>query len=93
MKPFLDNRKHGVFATRAPARPNSIGLSIVRLVKIEGAILHIQDVDILDSAPLLDIKPYVPEFDHRESTRTGWLAEKVNRLPETTDDGRFAGDR
>jgi tRNA-Thr(GGU) m(6)t(6)A37 methyltransferase TsaA len=71
VKPFLDDTPRGVFSTRAPKRPNAIGLSVVRLVKIEGATLHVEDVDIVDSTPLLDIKPYVPEFDSREAERTG----------------------
>jgi tRNA-Thr(GGU) m(6)t(6)A37 methyltransferase TsaA len=89
VKPFLDDEIHGVFATRAPTRPNPIGLSIVRLIGIVGNILHIEDVDILDGTPLLDIKPYIGKFDHRESERQGWLDENVERLPGKVDDGRF----
>lgn len=89
VKPFLDDELHGVFATRAPVRPNPIGLSIVRLVKIEGNILHIEDVDILDGTPLLDIKPYVDQFDVRSSEKQGWLGNNVGNLPGKTDDGRF----
>ena len=63
VKPYLDKAKRGLFACRAPCRPNPIGMSPVRLIKIEGNILHIEDVDILDGTPLLDIKPYVPKFD------------------------------
>ena len=62
-KPYMDTESHGVFAMRGPSRPNSIGISVVRLVKVEGNILLVKDVDILDGTPLLDIKPYVPEFD------------------------------
>jgi tRNA-Thr(GGU) m(6)t(6)A37 methyltransferase TsaA len=75
VKPFLDTRPHGVFATRAPVRPNGIGLSIVRLVRIEGGVIHLEDVDMLDGTPLLDIKPYAPRFDRRENVRSGWLDE------------------
>jgi tRNA-Thr(GGU) m(6)t(6)A37 methyltransferase TsaA len=89
VKPYLDSELRGVFATRAPSRPNSIGMSIVRLVKIEGRKLHIRDVDILDGTPLLDIKPYVPVFDSRTTDRIGWLSGKIDELPETRDDGRF----
>ncbi len=71
--PFLDSEPRGVFATRAPKRPNPIGLSIVRLVQVRGYTLDIENVDILDGTPLLDIKPYVPEFDHQENCRIGWL--------------------
>lgn len=90
VKPFMDASAHGVFATRAPARPNPIGISIVRLMKIEKNQIYIQDVDILDGTPLLDIKPYLPEFDHREVTSTGWLKQNVHKLPDTNDDGRFS---
>jgi tRNA-Thr(GGU) m(6)t(6)A37 methyltransferase TsaA len=89
VKPFLDDKLHGVFATRAPARPNPIGLSIVQLKSVDGNILHIQEVDILDGTPLLDIKPYVPKFDHRENCKIGWFNEKISKLPSTKDDGRF----
>jgi tRNA-Thr(GGU) m(6)t(6)A37 methyltransferase TsaA len=90
VKPFMDDMLRGVFAVRAPSRPNSIGLSVVRLDRIEGNMLYIRDVDLIDGTPLLDIKPFVPEFDHRKVTRTGWLQENIRRLNEITDDGRFA---
>ena len=89
VKPFLDDEERGLFATRAPARPNPIGLSIVRLEKIEGDTLHVLDVDMLDGTPLLDIKPFVPEFDARDQTRIGWLASNLNKLGDARDDGRF----
>ncbi len=89
VKPYMDDETRGVFATRAPSRPNPIGLSVVRLVGIEEAILHIKDVDIVDGTPLLDIKPYVPDFDWREATKTGWLEENIHKLPSSKDDGRF----
>ena len=87
--PFMDSSPRGVFATRAPRRPNPIGLSIVRLSSIEGSILHIEDVDILDSTPLLDIKPYVPDFDPRGDVRTGWLEHASLTVAEKRSDGRF----
>jgi tRNA-Thr(GGU) m(6)t(6)A37 methyltransferase TsaA len=71
VKPYLDDQLHGVFVTRAPARPNPIGISIVHLVKIEGVKLYIRDVDTVDGTPLLDIKQYVPEFDVREVEKIG----------------------
>lgn len=90
--PFLDSETRGVFATRAPKRPNPIGLSIVRLVRIQGSTLGIENVDILDGTPLLDIKPYVPEFDHQEDCRIGWL-EQVHRMVKTKrSDDRFRKD-
>jgi len=89
VKPFLDDNLHGVFATRSPARPNAIGISTVRLTRIENNTLHIQDIDILDDTPLLDIKPYVPKFDNRTTTKIGWFSCKISKLKETKDDGRF----
>jgi tRNA-Thr(GGU) m(6)t(6)A37 methyltransferase TsaA len=89
VQPFLDDRLHGVFATRAPRRPNAIGLSVVRLVGVEGCTVHIEDVDIVDKTPLLDIKPYVLEFDARTSVRTGWLSKRTDQLVEVKADKRF----
>jgi tRNA-Thr(GGU) m(6)t(6)A37 methyltransferase TsaA len=88
-KPFMDSEARGVFAMRAPSRPNPIGISVVRLVRVEGAMLHIQDVDIVDGTPLLDIKPYVPRFDVREVERIGWLEENIHKVVTSRDDGRF----
>jgi tRNA-Thr(GGU) m(6)t(6)A37 methyltransferase TsaA len=89
VKPYLDDSLRGVFATRAPRRPNAIGISVVRLVEIEGCTLHIEDLDIVDSTPLLDIKPYVSEFDSREVERIGWLAGKAEKAAEVGADERF----
>ncbi|MEA1896968.1 MAG: tRNA (N6-threonylcarbamoyladenosine(37)-N6)-methyltransferase TrmO [Bacteroidota bacterium] len=89
VKPFMDDQTHGVFSTRAPNRPNPIGISIVQLVKIEGNILQVKDLDIVDGTPLLDIKPYVPEFDIRDAKKKGWLEKNVNKLSTSKDDGRF----
>ncbi|MFW6238216.1 MAG: tRNA (N6-threonylcarbamoyladenosine(37)-N6)-methyltransferase TrmO [Halanaerobiales bacterium] len=91
VKPFLEDKEHGVFAVRAPCRPNSIGLSVVRLERVEGNIIYIDDVDILDGTPLLDIKPYVPQFDRREDVKISWLDGNVDKLSEKEDDGRFTG--
>jgi len=77
VKPYLDNTRRGVFATRAPARPNPIGLSSVHLLRIQRNKLDICDVDILDGTPLLDIKPYVPQFDIFRVARSGWLEGTV----------------
>jgi tRNA-Thr(GGU) m(6)t(6)A37 methyltransferase TsaA len=87
--PFLDTHTRGIFSTRAPRRPNPIGISIVRLTSIEGARLVIKDVDILDGTPLLDIKPYVPEFDHRDVEKIGWLAEGAPDAAHAKADDRF----
>ena len=87
--PFLDDQPRGVFATRAPSRPNPIGLSIVRLLGIEGNVLHVENVDMVDGTPLLDIKPYVPAFDHNEAEQTGWLETTGKRVKEQRSDDRF----
>ena len=89
VKPFLGNDRHGVFATRSPGRPNPIGFSVVRLLSVEDGELRITDVDILDQTPVLDIKPYVGEFDIRPVERIGWFADNLYKLDKTKDDGRF----
>jgi tRNA-Thr(GGU) m(6)t(6)A37 methyltransferase TsaA len=75
VKPFLQDSEHGVFSTRSPRRPNPVGLSIVRLLRREDNRLLLEDVDILDGTPLLDIKPYVARFDRMDRTRNGWQDE------------------
>jgi tRNA-Thr(GGU) m(6)t(6)A37 methyltransferase TsaA len=72
--PFTDDKPRGLFSTRHPRRPNPIGLSLVRLVRVEGRVLHLNDVDILDGSPLLDIKPYIPRFEKAEDAVGGWTA-------------------
>jgi len=72
VKPFLDNQEHGIFATRYPYRPNPIGISIVKLVSRKDNMLTVEGIDTLDGTPLLDIKPYVPDFDLRTDVRAGW---------------------
>ncbi len=89
VKPFLEETVHGIFAIRAPARPNPIGISVVRLVGIEDSILQIEDVDIVDGTPVLDIKPYVPDFDSRRAERIGWLAARSQLAREHKSDNRF----
>jgi tRNA-Thr(GGU) m(6)t(6)A37 methyltransferase TsaA len=87
--PFLDSQPRGVFATRAPKRPNPIGLSVVRLQRIERNVLYVENVDILDGTPLLDIKPYVPEFDRHGAIRIGWLEQARGRVQGRRSDDRF----
>jgi tRNA-Thr(GGU) m(6)t(6)A37 methyltransferase TsaA len=89
VQPFLDQATHGIFATRAPSRPNPIGISVVKLVGIEEATLHIEDVDVVDGTPLLDLKPYVPIFDCPKATRIGWLEGKTRNLHSSRADSRF----
>jgi tRNA (adenine37-N6)-methyltransferase len=87
--PFMDTEPRGLFATRAPRRPNPLGLSVVRLERVAGGVLHIAHVDILDGTPLLDIKPYVPAFDSVEQVRVGWLEGRLGEAEERRADGRF----
>ena len=89
VEPFMDSKTRGLFATRAPKRPNPIGLSVVQLDKIEKGVLHIQNVDVLDGTPLLDIKPYVPEFDAPVEVRTGWLEKARKTVKMRKSDDRF----
>ena len=90
VKPYLEDKGRGIFATRYPARPNPIGLSVVRLSRIEGNKLHVLDVDMLNGTPLLDIKPFIPEVDNRENARIGWLEKRVSRMREAKADGRIS---
>ena len=89
--PFMDNTERGVFATRSPLRPNHIGLSIVRLKKVEGRILTVQGVDILDGTPLLDIKPYIAPFDEVKESTTGWMKATEQEVSKKRSDDRFVG--
>jgi len=89
VEPFLDETPRGLFATRAPRRPNPIGLSLVRLKRIDGATLHVLDVDMVDGTPLLDIKPYVPMFRTDDEVRIGWLTGKDQQARHQRADDRF----
>lgn len=87
--PYLDTTERGLFSTRAPRRPNPIGLSVVRIASIKENRISIVDVDILDGTPLLDIKPYIPGFDAYPSSRAGWLEERQHSVRECSADIRF----
>ena len=87
--PYMDTQPRGLFATRAPKRPNPIGLSTVELDRIENGNLHVRNADILDGTPLLDIKPYVPEFDNYARIRAGWLENVRKTVDERKSDERF----
>ena len=87
--PFLDDHPRGVFATRAPKRPNPIGLSTVKLITVEDNILHIENVDILDNTPLLDIKPYVSQFDVQDQAEMGWYSKAKYNVMDKKSDLRF----
>jgi tRNA-Thr(GGU) m(6)t(6)A37 methyltransferase TsaA len=88
--PFMDDKPHGIFATRAPLRPNAVGISIVRLTSMNGSILHIMDVDMLDGTPLLDIKPFYPGYDNKTGVTFGWLEGKEDiNITKVRSDNRF----
>ena len=90
VQPFLDKATHGLFATRAPRRPNAIGLSVVHLLSIENGALLVEDVDMVDGTPLLDIKPFVPGFDIPNGTiKTGWLGKNSDSAQRIKADKRF----
>lgn len=87
--PFLDTKEHGVFSTRAPHRPNPIGLSVFKLECIEDNLIFISNVDVLDGTPLIDIKPYVPQFDGAQNIRIGWVVGNIQQLENVRTDRRF----
>ncbi len=87
--PFLDSESHGIFATRAPSRPNPIGVSVVRLIGIEGRELRFSNLDVMDGTPVLDLKPYVPEFDAPHDCHIGWLKSSIGRVRDAKSDDRF----
>ncbi len=87
--PFLDTESHGIFATRAPSRPNPIGISLVRIVSVTDNLIHVDHVDVLDGTPLLDIKPYVPEFEKVYDVRIGWLEQAKGQISTRRSDKRF----
>lgn len=87
--PFLDREPRGIFATRAPSRPNPIGLSLVELARIENNLIYVERVDMLNETPLLDIKPYVPEFEHIQDVRIGWLERVKGQVRTQKSDARF----
>jgi len=87
--PFLDSVPRGIFAIRAPRRPNSIGLSVLKLIKIENNILYVENIDILDGTPVLDIKPYIPDFEGVENVKIGWLTKSKEKAKTKKSDDRF----
>lgn len=88
--PFMDTEKHGIFACKAPKRPNPVGISTVKLTGIKGNVIHIEEVDMLDGTPLIDIKPFYPRYDNREHASAGWLEKsKYVSLDDLRADERF----
>jgi tRNA (adenine37-N6)-methyltransferase len=90
VKPFLDNEPHGIFATRSPKRPNPIGLSVMRLKEVTAETVIVEGIDVLDQTPVLDIKPYVADFDCCDADRFGWFAGKSANAVHHRSDERFA---
>ena len=89
-KPFLDDKTHGVFATRAPKRPNNIGLSVLKLNKIVQNKLFVENVDILNQTPVLDIKPYIPQFNNADDVTIGWIEKSKEQIKSKKSDKRFS---
>lgn len=89
VKPFMDDKLHGVFSTRAPKRPNPIGFSVVKLNKIEKNIIYVENIDVLNNTPLLDIKPFIPDVDCVRTEKVGWLEGKSNKMGDKKSDTRF----
>ena len=89
VKPFMDTVSHGIFATRSPVRPNPIGMTVVKLIERNGNLLIIQDLDMLDETPLLDIKPCLPMIDDLQNVRLGWMTGKIEKFEAVRSDDRF----
>ena len=90
VKPFMDNKPRGVFATRSPIRPGHIGISIVELLSVDDNVLTISGIDLLDETPILDVKPYIEKFDHPENSKSGWLNASEDEISKKRSDDRFA---
>jgi tRNA (adenine37-N6)-methyltransferase len=89
VKPFLDDKNRGIFSTRSPVRPNPIGLTTVRLIEIRDNLLIVEDIDMIDQSPLIDIKPCLPMIDNIQELRLGWLTGKVEQFSQKKSDNRF----
>lgn len=87
--PFMDTVERGVFATRSPARPNHLGLSIVKIKSIKDNIITIEGCDLLDGTPILDIKPYIENFDHPQNSTSGWMTQSKDEVAQKRSDNRF----
>ena len=90
VKPFLDTKRHGIFATRSPKRPNPLGLSVMRLKGVSGSSVFLEGIDVLDQTPVIDIKPYVADFDRCDADRFGWFEGKSEHAVHHRSDERFA---
>lgn len=87
--PFMDTVRRGVYSTRSPLRPNHLGLSLVQMTSVQNNFLNILGVDILDNTPLIDIKPYIPAFDHVENAESGWMNHSEEDVARKKSDHRF----
>jgi len=87
--PFMDTRSRGVFSTRSPLRPSHIGMSLTQLVSVHDNIVTIRGIDVLDGTPLLDIKPYIPQFENLNEVQTGWMNKKASQVSDARSDDRF----
>ncbi len=87
--PFMDTIEHGVFATRSPARPNHIGLSVVKVKAIRDNIITVEGLDLLDGTPIIDIKPYIENFDHPQNPTSGWMTKTKDQVKTKKSDDRF----
>ena len=90
-EPYLEDEPRGLFATRAPRRPNPIGLSIVEVTDVSGSTISVEGIDVLDGTPLLDLKPYVPTFDRVEEAKIGWMTDVIANESRHRADDRFLG--
>jgi tRNA-Thr(GGU) m(6)t(6)A37 methyltransferase TsaA len=89
-KPYLDTEKRGIFATRSPRRPNPIGLTIVKIEKVNSDSIDVSGVDLLNNTPIIDIKPYIPDFDEHKDVKIGWYGKNPKRQKLVLADDRFA---
>lgn len=87
--PFMDTEIRGVFATRSPLRPSHIGMSVTQIVSVKDNIVTLKGIDVLDGTPLLDIKPYIPQFDAVSNVKTGWMNKNKTEVSNTISDSRF----
>jgi tRNA-Thr(GGU) m(6)t(6)A37 methyltransferase TsaA len=87
--PYMDSEKRGVFATRSPLRSAHIGMSIVELLAVEGNRLKVRGIDVLDGTPLIDVKPYILQFDYREGATSGWMKSAQEEVDRKRSDNRF----
>lgn len=88
--PFMDKHPHGIFATRAPVRPNAIGLSVVKLIRVDGHKVWFEGADMLDRTPLIDIKPFFPQSDNQPDATSGWLTKSQAEVGTVKSDNRFS---